>query len=141
MISEETNLFYNKITNIEIESKIKNKLKALFDEMLSDETFKKDKILLENQNFKNTIDLFKENALDDSIKEFLNDTKHINVILLGKTGVGKSSLINALLQRNEAEADGFTPVTDKIKEYKEGHLRLYDTPGIELTDEKMQQIF
>jgi len=40
------------------------------------------------------------------------------------------------LQRNEAEADGFAPVTDKIKEYKEGHLRLYDTPRIELTDEK-----
>jgi len=58
MISEEANLFYNKITNREIESKIKNKLKVLFDEMLSDETFKKDEILLENQNFKNTIDLF-----------------------------------------------------------------------------------
>ena len=134
MISEEVNLFYNKITNKEIESKIQNKLKALFDKMLSDETFKKDEILLENQNFKNKIDLFKKNVLDDSIKEFLNDTKHINIILLGKTGVGKSSLINALLNRNEAETGGFAPVTDKIKEYEEGHLRLYDTPGIELTD-------
>jgi len=136
MISEEANLFYNKITNREIESKIKNKLKVLFDEMLSDETFKKDEILLENQNFKNTIDLFKKNVLDNSIKEFLNDTKHINIILLGKTGVGKSSLINALLDRNEAETGGFAPVTDKIKEYEKGNLRLYDTPGIELTDEK-----
>jgi len=136
MISEEVNLFYNKITNKEIESKIQNKLKALFDEMLSDEAFKKDEILLENQNFKNKIDLFKKNVLDNSIKEFLNDTKHINIILLGKTGVGKSSLINALLDRNEAETGGFAPVTDKIKEYEKGNLRLYDTPGIELTDEK-----
>ena len=97
-ISEEANLFYDKITSREIESKIQNKLKQLFEEMLNDESFKKDKILLENQNFKNKIDQYKENALAKSIEEFLKDTKHINVILLGKTGVGKSSLINAFIK-------------------------------------------
>ena len=135
-ISEEANLFYNKIISRDIESKIQNKLKKLFDDMLKDEAFKKDKILLENQNFKNKIDLYKNNALDESIKEFLKDTKHINVILLGKSGVGKSSLINALLQRNEADTGGFTPVTNEIKFYYEDHLRLYDTMGIELSDER-----
>jgi GTPase Era involved in 16S rRNA processing len=104
--------------------------------MLKDEAFKKDKILLENQNFKNKIDLYKNKALDVSIKEFLKDTKHINVILLGKTGVGKSSLINAPLQRNEADTGGFTPVTNEIKFYHEDHLRLYDTIGIELSNER-----
>jgi len=140
IISEEVNLFYNKITNKEIESKIQNKLKALFDEMLSDETFKKDEILLENQNFKSKIALFKQNVLEDSIKKFLNDTKHINIILLGKAGVGKSSLINALIQRNEEKTGGFAQVTDKIEEHVEGHIRLYDTPGIELNNKKSPEI-
>ena len=135
-ISEEANLFYDKITSREIESKIQNKLKQLFEEMLNDESFKKDKILLENQNFKNKIDQYKENALAKSIEEFLKDTKHINVILLGKTGVGKSSLINAFLGRNEAETGGFNPVIDKISFYEENHLRLYDTIGIELSNER-----
>ena len=135
-ISEEANLFYDKITSREIESKIQNKLKQLFEEMLNDESFKKDKILLENQNFKNKIDQYKENALAKSIEEFLKDTKHINVILLGKTGVGKSSLINAFLGRNEADTGGFNSVTDKISFYEENHLRLYDTIGIELSNER-----
>lgn len=135
-ISEEANLFYDKITTREIESKIQNKLKQLFDEMLNDESFKKDEFLLENQNFKNKIDQYKKNALNESIEEFLKDTKHINVILLGKTGVGKSSLINALLGRNEADTGGFNPVTDKISFYEENHLRLYDTIGIELSNDR-----
>ena len=135
-ISEEANLFYDKITTKEIESKIQNKLKQLFDEMLKDESFKRDEFLLENQNFKNKIDQYKENALCQSIEEFLKDTKHINVILLGKTGVGKSSLINALLGRNEADTGGFNPVTDKISSYEANHLRLYDTIGIELSNER-----
>ena len=138
-ISEEAISFYNKITNREIETKIQNKLKELFNNILNDENYKKDKILLENTNFKNKIEEYKENALKESIKEFLKDTKHINVILLGKTGVGKSSLINALLHINEAETGGFKPVTNETKSYEDNHLRLWDTVGIELNRERNAQ--
>lgn len=36
--------------------------------MLNDENYKKDVILLENMNFRNKIEKYKKNALEESIK-------------------------------------------------------------------------
>lgn len=61
--------------------------------------------------------------------------KPINIILVGRTGAGKSSLINTLFRAQQAEVD-VLPSTDKIKNYRwqtpSGEvLNLLDTPGYE----------
>lgn len=59
----------------------------------------------------------------------------VNLLLIGRTGAGKSSLINTLFQSEQAEVD-VLPSTDAIQNYQwqsdNGEtLNLWDTPGYE----------
>jgi predicted GTPase len=61
--------------------------------------------------------------------------KPVNIILVGRTGAGKSSLINTLFQASLAEVD-ILPSTEQIKTYTwktptNEVLNLLDTPGYE----------
>jgi predicted GTPase len=63
------------------------------------------------------------------------EQKPVNILLAGRTGAGKSSLINTLFQAEKAEVD-VLPSTDKIQSYQwqtpTGEtLILWDTPGYE----------
>jgi len=63
------------------------------------------------------------------------EQKPANLLLIGRTGAGKSSVINTLFQSQQAEVD-VLPSTDKIESYhwksiNGDSLTLWDTPGYE----------
>ena len=74
----------------------------------------------------------------DNMKKEINNIHHLNIILVGPTGVGKSTLINAILglEKSDSKCEiGFgTPQTKSLKYYESKDfpfLRLVDSQGIE----------
>ena len=65
-----------------------------------------------------------------------NMTK-LNIMVMGKTGAGKSTLINNVFSRNLAQTGVGKPVTQAIRKYEieDFPLAIYDTPGLELGGE------
>jgi len=58
-------------------------------------------------------------------------SRKINIMLVGATGVGKSSTINALFDMGAATVGvGVDPETVDIERYELGNLTIWDTPGL-----------
>lgn len=83
------------------------------------------------------------NFFEEFFKKFnqnMNDMGHANLVIAGKTGVGKSTLINASFREDVAKTGMGKPITEEgdVKCYeKEGFpLRIYDTMGLELDEER-----
>lgn len=73
----------------------------------------------------------------EAIQKEYKELKTLNVMILGKTGVGKSTLINNMFNQKMAETGIGKPVTKKIRKIEKPNfpLAIYDTPGLELGGE------
>lgn len=78
--------------------------------------------------------------IQDTIAKVIQDTVKglgkINIVIAGKTGVGKSTLINSIFRGDLAKTGSGSPVTQRTEEIqKAGHpITIIDTKGLELKD-------
>ncbi len=72
-----------------------------------------------------------------AIKNVQKNMTRLNIMVMGKTGAGKSTLINQVFSRNLAVTGVGKPVTQAIRKYEleDFPLAIYDTPGLELGGE------
>lgn len=78
----------------------------------------------------------------DAIRNEIGNLKQLNLIVAGKTGVGKSTLINAMFRENLAETGIGRPVTEHMRKYSKPDfpLAIYDTRGFELSAEVQKHV-
>ena len=83
------------------------------------------------------IDLFTKGG-----EKFLEELGTFNLMVSGKPGVGKSTLINAVFREDFAKTAIGEPCTQEIQRYKKDGcpLTIYDTPGFELNNEAQKSI-
>ena len=78
----------------------------------------------------------------DAINEKLKNLKKLNIIVVVKSGVGKSTLINSLFRDKIAETGLGRPITTEIRkiEKKDYPMAIYDTPGFELSEGQQAKV-
>ena len=98
--------------------------------------------LFQSENIIPTI-FYHLNLFLENYKDKMKNIEHINIILVGPAGTGKSTLINSILNVNAPEGFG-APVTNKEEYYfsKEvPFLRLADSKGIEKLECGVDKVF
>ena len=76
------------------------------------------------------------NKLKDEIKNIADNSKKINILLIGKTGVGKSTLINSLLEKDVAKESLGNIGTLSFNYYSSPswkNINLIDSQGFDLS--------
>lgn len=86
-----------------------------------------------------------EKIAEDCIKAIndkVNNLNTLNIVVAGKTGVGKSTLINGVFRENLAETGMGKPVTTHMRKIgKKGFpLNIYDTRGFELGKDAQREV-
>ena len=76
------------------------------------------------------------------IQKTLKELEVLNIMVIGKSGVGKSTLINKVFRKQVAVAGCGEPVTQTIERYAVPNfpLQIYDTPGLELSEEQQRRV-
>ena len=129
---------------------IEEKLMSLIKDKLNENQIKEKLIIFNEENFYSKIQKIKNRILLGHKKRI---TKNFNILLLGNTNVGKSTLINEFLKlspkEKAKEGSGLETKTEEFKPYKgeyNGQIyTLYDTNGITLIgpdsiEKKMESI-
>lgn len=78
----------------------------------------------------------------EAIQDKISNLKRLNIIVIGKSGVGKSTLINSVFRGQIAETGLGRPVTQEIRkiEKKDYPFTIYDTPGFELSSSQQKNV-
>lgn len=82
------------------------------------------------------------NEVYNKVEKELMNMERVNILIIGKTGAGKSTLINGVFRDKIAETGIGKPVTQHLKKIsKEGiPVNLYDTKGLELSESVQAEI-
>lgn len=93
-----------------------------------------EKIQLLLEDYKNKTELL----IDETTKEYsriIENTKKCNILVIGKTGVGKSTIVNAVFRDELARTDVGRAVTQNITQYSKERcpISVYDSVGLEIT--------
>ena len=143
-LSEELPTFLEKIKSDYFETldeKITS-LKEIIEEKINNYSQDSLKIFFQNlaENEK-ILDKLIENSKQESEKilnNYYKKSNHFNIITIGKTGIGKSTLINGIFEYKEnegAKTGNGKPITQEYAEYmspKRKGLRIIDSRGIEM---------
>ena len=75
-------------------------------------------------------------SVKDALRKAFKERGNVNILIAGATGVGKSTLINAIFQGKMADTGQGRPVTPNTREIKKDGipLSIFDTRGLEMAD-------
>ena len=158
--SNELNNKNLEILELGLKSKLSTERQKLINEMLKQSLINTPEINKYTENIKELIEkLSKKEELKKNVSEKLeniikekskieNKVNHLNIVLVGKTGVGKTTLINKVLEYDKEESletsFGKSCTMGEPQYYtskKVSLLRLADSRGIEIDRYGIEQVF
>ena len=88
-----------------------------------------------------TVDQAARTALEE-IRKRISELNKINIAVVGKTGSGKSTLINSVFGKEFAKAAVGEPVTTEFCRYTtpDSPLAIYDSPGFDMSENRPAKV-